>query len=245
MSRFYVHDEQSEIPVAPGGVALPGGSAFMFPGVYIVNGISYDCSRQGLYTWFDPAGSYINRVVLAASPALDVYAVISAISWNHVHGTGTESDFQSMSNAGRFVTWTARCGHIAGMIAWLMEQPPLNVAARVRNATTLGAKNGFDDGHIVVETWHVSEWRMWDVTSGCYYRDSTGKHLSTAEFVAHIANGGPIPEKIRLGHDKKYNHDYATLANGKALDLGKYWEDTMSTPELFEIWCRRIFQSIV
>ena len=238
MSKFYVHDEQSDIQETTGGVALPGGSAFMIPGKYVVNGKSWDCSRQGLYRWWVPAGYFVNRIVVGSGAALDVYAVISAISWNHVHGTGTESDYQSMSNAGRTVKWSARCGYIAGMIAWLM--PQLGVSARTRNVSTAGPKNGYDDGHVIVETLHGSEWRMWDITNGCYFRDTNGKHLSTYEFVQAIANGGAMPERVRLDYDNKYNHDYAGN-----LDLGLYWQWMLDTPALSEAWYRRIFQSIV
>lgn len=237
MSKFYVHNEQSDIPLAIGGAALPGGSAFMFPGIYIVNGQSYDCSRQGLYRWWVPAGYFVNRIVVGSGAALDVYAVISAISWNHVHGTGTESDYQSMSNAGRTVKWSARCGHIAGMCTWLM--PQLGVSARIVNASTVGPKNGYDDGHVVFETLHGAEWRMWDITNGCYFRDANGKHLSVAEFISHIANGGPMPERVRLDYDNKYNHDYAG-----SLDLGLYWQWVLESPEQSEAWYRRIFQTI-
>lgn len=243
MSKFYVHDEQSDIPATVGGTALPGGSAFMVPGVYVVAGVSYDCARQGLYRWWNPAGYFMNRIVLGSGAALDVYAALSGISWNHVHGTGTEQGFdsaslQAMSNSGRFVKWSARCGYIAAMCAWLM--PQIGVSARIKNVSTLGAKNGYDDGHVIFETLHGAEWRMWDLTNGCYFRDAAGKHLSTAEFIAHIAGGGAMPERVRLDYDYKYNHDYAGN-----LDLGLYWALMLDTPEQSELWYRRIFQTVV
>jgi hypothetical protein len=245
MSRFYVHDEQSEIPVAPGGVALPGGSAFMFPGIYIVNGISYDCTRPGLYRWWVTAGYFVNRIVWKAPSApTDVAATLSAVSWNHVHGTGTEygldgAALQSMSNAGRTVKWSARCGYIAAMCAWLM--PQVGVTARICNVSTTGVKNGYDDGHIVVETLHGTEWRMWDITNGCYFLGGAGNHLNAAELVAWLAvNPDGMPERVRLDYDHKYNHDYAG-----SLDLGLYWQWMLDSPAQSDAWYRRIFQSIV
>lgn len=244
MSKFYVHDEQSAIPVTTGGVALPAVSAFMVPGIYVLNGVSYDCTRQGLYRWWDPTVfNFANRIVVGSGSTLDSYAVISGISWNHIHGIGTEQGFdsaslQAMSNSGRVVKWSSRCGYIAAMCAWLM--PQLGVSARVRNVSTAGPKNGKDDGHIIFETLHGSDWRMWDMTNGCYFRNAAGKHLSTAEFIAHIAGGGAMPERTRLDYDFKYNHDYAGN-----LDLGLYWSWMLDTMEQSEAWYRRIFQSIV
>jgi len=236
--KYMCFDEVSDIPVTTGGVALPTGSAFMVPGTYIVNGVSYDCTRQGLYRWFNTAGSFINRVVYAAGASLDVYAVISGISWNHVHGTQTEGDYQVMANAGRTRKWSARCGFIAGMVAWLM--PQLGVQARVLNVKTLQATNGYDDGHLIVETKHGADWRMWDMTGGCYFKDATGKHLSCADFMAAIANNGAFPELVKLDYDNKYTNDCAG-----SLDLGLYWERTLNTPADAEAWYRRIFQAFV
>jgi hypothetical protein len=232
--------EVSDIPVTTGGVALPTASSFMAPGTYIVNGLSYDCSRQGLYRWFSPSGSFINRVVVSTGASLDVYAVISAISWNHVHGTQTEyaGNNQLIANAGRNRKWSARCGYIAGMVAWLM--PQLGCTGRVVNVTTTGPTNGYDDGHIVAETLHGTEWRMWDMTNGCYFIDANGKHLSTADFIAAIANGGTFPQKVRLDYDNKFTNDCAG-----SLDLGLYWERTLNTDADAEIWYRRIFQNVV
>lgn len=243
MAKFYVNDEKSDIPIVTGGLPLPTGSAFMVSGIYVVNGISYDCTRQGLYRWWIPAGYFANRIVFCIGSSIDIYAVISAISWNHVHGTGTEQGFdsaslQAMSNCGRTMKWSSRCGYIASMCAWLM--PQIGFTARVTNISTLGPKNGYDDGHIVLETLHGSDWRMWDLTNGCYFVDENCKHLSVSQFIAQIANNGNMPQRIRLDHDHKYNHDHVG-----SLDLGLYWAWMLETPEQSEAWYRRIFQTIV
>lgn len=249
MARFFVYDEQSEISITPGGIALPVGSAFMLPGLYLVNGVSYDCRRPGLYRWWDPTGCFINRIVWKGQDgSLDVYATVSAISWNHTHGIGTEYGFddaalQAMSNAGRSVKWSARCGYIASMCAWLL--PLLGVQARTVNVSTIGTKNGYDDGHIVLETRHGNDWRMWDLTSGCYFRNSSGKHMSTLEVVAWLsANQTGMPEIVYLDGDRKYSHDAVSVPAG-ALDMGLWWEWMLSSPSKAEAWYRRIFQSIV
>lgn len=244
MSRFYAYEERSDIPLSSGGIALPSGSAFMAPGIYLVNGLSYCCTRPGLYRWWVPAGYFLNRIVWKGTDgAVDVYATISAISWNHVHGTGTEYGFdgyslQSMSNAGRTLKWSARCGYIAAMAVWLMPQIGFN--ARLVNVSTIGPKNGFDDGHVIFETQHGNDWRMWDITNGCYFRDASGRHLSASQVIAHIADDSPMPERVLLDSDYKYNHDYAG-----ALDLGLYWSWNLEGSDKFEAWYRRIFQSIV
>lgn len=239
MAKFMVHDEVSDIPVTTGGVALPTGSAFMYQGIYIVNGTSYDCSRSGLYRWFSSSGQFINRVAWSSSN-FDIYAFLSAVSWNHVHGLQTEGDYQLMANAGRTRKWSARCGFIAGMCAWLIPQLGQGISARVINVKTLEALNGYDDGHLVLETLHGAQWRMWDMTNGCYFKDENGKHLSTAEFMTAISNNGNFPEMVRLDYDHKYTNDCAGV-----LDMGLYWERTLNSQENIDTWYRRIFQAFV
>jgi hypothetical protein len=244
MSKFMVHDENSNIPVTTGGIALPSTSVCITPNTYIVAGVSYDCSRQGLYRWFNTAGQFINRICVSTTSP-DVAAIISGMSWNHVHGIQTESGtYQNISDAGKYRKWSARCGVIAGLVSWLM--PQLGVTARVRNVKTLGTLNGYDEGHLVVETLHGSDYRMWDMTNGVYFKDGTGKHMSTADLIAwFVANPTGMPEMVKLDYDSKYTHDCVTLGNGAILDLGLYWERMFSTPALVEAWYRRIFQSIV
>jgi len=245
MARFYVDNEQTPIPIAAGGVPLPNGSAFMLPGIYQVLGFSYDCTRPGLYVWFNKSAmEFVNRIVWeGVNGSVDVYATVSAICWNHVHGTGTEYGFdgaslQVMSNAGRYFKWSARCGYMAYFAVWLFNQ--LGVNARVISVSTIGPKNGKDDGHVVFETLHYGEWRMWDITSGCYFCDDTGKHLSVSGIIDRLTAGLPMPCRIAIDDDSKYNYDYAG-----SLDMGRYWSWNLETPEQFDAWYRRIFQSIV
>jgi hypothetical protein len=242
IAKFMLLDEESDIPVSlVVGGALPYGSAFMAAGHYVVNGITYDCTRQGLYRWWNPTGQFINRIVIGYNSALDVYALISAISWNHTHGTGTEQgDYQTISNVGRYRKWVMRCGYAAGLVNWLLPQVG-GPGVRIVNVSTTGAKNGFDDGHVVVETRHGAEWRMWDLTNGCYFRNSAGKHMSSSDLISWFsANPTGMPEEVRLDADMRVSSDV-----GGSLDIGLYWKYMLETPVQVEAWYRRIFQSIV
>ena len=242
IAKFMLLDEESDIPVSlVAGSALPYGSTFMAAGHYVVNGITYDCTRQGLYRWYNPAGQYLNRIVIGYNSALDVYALISAISWNHVHGSQTEyGDYQTISNVGRYRRWVMRCGYAAGLVNWLLPQIG-GPAVRIVNVSTTGPKNGVDDGHVIVETQHGTEWRMWDLTNGCYFRNSVGKHMSSSELISWFtANPTGMPEEVRLKSSMRVSSDV-----GGSLDLALYWEDFLATPAQVEAWYRRIFQSIV
>lgn len=238
-AKFFCLDEESDVPAAASGAAMPFGSAFMLPGNYSLGGQSWDCNRTGLYRFMVKGEQFIRNRIVIGSP-LDPYELISAISWNHVHGVADETtNMQALSNVGRYHRWRLRCGYIVDLAVWLL--PQVGITGRRVNPYTLETQNGFDDGHVVLETLHGSEWRMWDFTNSCYWRNAQGKHLSTAEFIAHIANDGPMPTKHLLDGDIPANANGVPVTGGK-LDLGLYMEHHIRRNE--EAWFRRIFQAV-
>lgn len=240
-AKFFCFDEVSDAPVvASGGTTMPTGSAYLATGVWTYGGKTYDMSREGLYRIPYGAGGTFNRIVYGAT--LDLYTLLSAIGWNHVHGTDdNHTGYQSISNAGMTRMWRSQCGFIAGMCAWLIPQFNSGaIQARTRNVETLGTKNGYDDGHIILETQHGGVWRMWDMTNGCYFRDALGVHMSTAAFVAQIAGGGTFPEKVILTPDKRVNSQSVGV-----LDLRAYCDVHLRTEAQKEAWYRRIFQRVL
>ena len=247
---FRVFNEVTEVPQGVGGAAMPTGSVYMQPGHYVLQGQSWDCTRPGLYR-FKPSDNpggvshpYVLHRIVTNWQAPEIYALMSAVCHHHIHASQDEGlDWQIMSNRGIYGKWRARCGFIAGLMVWTL--PQFGIQARSVNIATNLPANGYDDGHFVLETKHGAEWRMWDLTMGCYWRDSAGKHLSTAEFIAHIANGGPLPEKVQLDPgDRRFQTDVVAVGPHR-LDMGAYNEMCNSSPAQTEAWLRRIFQKIV
>lgn len=215
---------------------MPFGSAFMRAGIYTLGGETWDCKRQGLYRFMVSGEQFIRNRIVVDDP-IDVYALISAICWNHVHGSGDEGyDNQTLSNMGRYQRWRLRCGYIVDLVLWLL--PQLGLSGRKINVYTREPRNGHDDGHVVLDTAHG----MWDFTNGCYWRDAGGKHLSTTAIIRHIANGGPMPERVFLdGDSRRADAEIADMPAGPAFDLGLY-NELVVLPD-FEAWMRRIFQA--
>lgn len=230
-----------------GGTPIPSlNTISMTPGTYIYNGESFDCSRQGLYRFRpvdangNPTNSRMhNKICWSPGANFDIYSVMSAISWNHVHGRADEHyDFQATANASTYRVMRSTCGHISAWCQWFLSFA--GIQTRIVNVTTLGPLNGWDDGHIVIETFTNGKWRMWDHTTGRYFVDVNGGHMSTAQFVAAIANGGQMPDHVMMAADKLWNHE----AEGE-LDFGLHRQFFRSSPEHIEKWYRRIFQAIV
>lgn len=236
--NFYCMGEVSGIPIVTGGSVIPDISTFMAPGLYKVGGVGYDCRRQGLYRWLYN-GQFVNRIVSSEAGVTNLEKLLSAVSWNHVPGNQTEwGNNQVISDAGRYRRWVMRCGEIVALMNWLL--PQLGFQTRAVTVITTGPSNGYDDGHTVLETNHGGEWRMWDMTSGCFFKNGNGKHMSTLEMVALLTSGAPMPERVNLKTEISYSSDCAGY-----LDMGLYGAYTFGTPQRIEEWYRRTFQAVL
>lgn len=240
VAKRLVGQTETDLQAGPAAIPLPMGSAWMKAGVYSYAGKSYDCTEEGLYIfWNDDNGTAQNRIVLKDfAGGADLYKVISGVCWNHVHGTDHNGwEYQLMSNSGMARRWSAQCGYIVGLLVWAL--PQFGFTARSRNPRTLEPTNGYDDGHVVLETLHDGAWRMWDLSSGIWFRDAAGKHLSTAEVAAAVNAGGDLPDIKSLCPLWRFDSD----AVG-GIDLSIYGFMRHRTPELRERWIRRIYQSV-
>lgn len=242
VAKFYLFENEEDlIPTTGGTAVLPGGSTFMLPGVYTLGGQSWDCTRAGLYRFKQENEVFFRNRIVAGSP-VDLYAVVSAVCWNHIHGAADEviGNQQPVSDRGRFFVWRMRCGYIGNFMSWLM--PQFGFTVRQVGVSTLGPTNGYDDGHQVLEVFHGGKWKMFDITNGRYWKDANGVHMSAAEFIAAIAGGAPMPETVKLdGKQRRWDHE---AVPGGTLDMGLYGELCIGTEAQMEAWIRRIYQKI-
>ncbi|MGI9411540.1 MAG: hypothetical protein ACR2OV_15785 [Hyphomicrobiaceae bacterium] len=230
IAKHFVYDTITDIAEVSSGARWPlAPTPFIDPDSYTLYGVSYDCTRPGLYRWKIPEEiGLVNLIVYGG----DIYALMSGISWNHSHGSYHDKKSNSyLSAIGRSRKWRLTCGYIT---LYLMSVLP--VQSRRVDVLTTGPRNGFDDGHTVIETFHDGAWRMWDMSAGAYFKID-GEHIDTATFVHELA-AGREPEMIRLDGGDKYNAEMgASMCYGVLSDMifrDRVWD-----------WYRRIFQSIV
>lgn len=243
VAKFYLNETVEDLtPVGGTAAAMPFQYVNMPPGVYSLGGQVWDCTRAGLYRFKVPSEAFFrNRIVQGNSP-FDVFAILSAICWNHIHGGADEAslNLQAVADRGRYFVWRMRCGYICNFVQWLL--PQYGYTVRQIGVSTLGPKNGYDDGHAVIELWHGGKWKMFDLTNGRYWKDASGVHMSAAEFIAAIAGGAPMPEHIKLdGKQRRWDHESVT---GGTLDMGLYGELCIGTDAQMEAWIRRIYQKV-
>jgi hypothetical protein len=241
IAKFFLFGDQEDIsPVQEIGQPMPFTYVNMYPGFYTLGGETWDCTRAGLYR-FKVEGEpfFRNRIVQGNAP-FDVFAILSSLCWNHVHGGADEStwNLQAVADRGRYVVWRMRCGYICNFVEWLL--PQYGYTVRQVGVMTNESPNGYDDGHAVIELWHDGKWKMFDMTMGCWWRGADGTHLDVQEFIDHIAGGSPMPERMPLD-GKQRRWDYETIPGG-TFDMGLYGEFLLSSPAQEEAWFRRIFQ---
>lgn len=230
--KHFVGQEVMElIPTGVGAVSLPATSCAMLPNAYLFNGLPYDCTVPGLYVF--QAGSNIQCRIVAGS---DVYALLSSISWHHVHGVDDESlavNTQLLANAGMTHKWRLRCGYISDLVVWLL--PQCGYVVRKVQALSIEPPNGVDDGHIMVEVQHSGKWKLWDMTNGCYWTNAQGLHLGLSEIIT-AGVGNCI--QIRIDDADKAGSDLAGT-----FCMATYRDLVFRTEADKAAWFARIFQS--
>ncbi len=240
-AKFFRDDTVADVPIGSAVAAMPTVSTWLSPGIYTYSGQVYDCREEGLYRFFNGEnGNCINRIVMKGAGQADLYKVLSGVCWNHVHGTddNATTDYQVMSNFGMTRKWRAQCGIIVGLMVWLL--PQFGIPARAKNPSAVSPLNGWDDGHIVLETQHGSDWRMWDLTNARYFRNSSGKHLSTSEVVSAVnSNQFEGLDAVFLCSRWRYNSNTVS-----GIDLSIYGDMLVLTPEHQTAWYKRIFRTV-
>jgi hypothetical protein len=239
-ARFFRGETPADVPLGSNVAAMPTASTWLAPGIYTYQGQVYDCREEGLYRFFNETnGSCFNRLVIKGSGQADLYKVLSGVCWNHVHGIDDNAtDYQLMSNAGMTRKWRAQCGYIVGLMTWVL--PQFGIQARAKNPSAVSPLNGWDDGHIVLETLHGSDWRMWDMTTGRFFRNGAGKHLSTAEVVAAV-NAGTFDALQQEFLCSRWRFESDTIYG---IDLSIYGDMRFMTPEQQASWYKRLFRTV-
>lgn len=221
---------------------------FGFPGIYSIDGYNFDCRQPGLYRFKLPTRTYyLNHIVAKRMDgSTDLYALMSAISWNQVYGTAheyandpammTNDQCQALSNDGHYRKWRMRCGYVVRYLLWLLPLFGVNSIRRVQ-LNTGESFNGYTDGHVAIETYTDGKWVFWDISSGLYFTDCNGCHLSMVEVMEMYRCGGS-PIVVRIDATDKWSSDVAA----PALDLSVMRDMEMLTDCELDAWHRRVMQ---
>ncbi len=232
---------QGNYPVMP-SLNIPFGQA----GIFSIDGYNFDCRQPGLYRFKLPSRNYwLNRFVCKdVNGVTDLYALMSAVSWNQVYGSFdevtlypeqmTEYQLQTISNSGHYRKWRYRCGFVVQFLLWLL--PQFGVTARKIQLNTGLEFNQYSDGHVAIETYTGGKWRFWDVSNGLYFTDSAGVHLNARE-IMDLYRAGLSPVVVRIDATDKWSSDAPA-----SFDLSVWRDAEVMTPDELSAWHRRVMQ---
>lgn len=160
--RFRLSSDNA-VQVVPPVSALPAGLVIP-PGSYTVNGVTYDCSQEGLYRFWEPLSSTQHRIVYSS----DVDALMSAMAWLTVNGRSDEPlSLSALTNAALNYHLRLLCGKT---IEWARAIcASLGLQTRMCRALTAGAPNNYFDGHVMLEVKVGGVWRLYDIANDCTY----------------------------------------------------------------------------
>jgi hypothetical protein len=149
----------ASVGVVPSASALPSALVIQ-PGHYTVAGVTYDCTEEGLYCFWNPMQSTQNRIVYSS----DVDALMSAVAWLVVNGRSddiqTDTELTSLALNYRL---RLLCGKAVSWTKALCES--LGIQSRVCKAVTSHTPTGYYDGHVLLEVMVGGTWRLYDISN--------------------------------------------------------------------------------
>lgn len=241
IERSPVLQPSGSYPVMP-NLNVPFGQ----PGIYNIDGYNVDCRVPGLYRFKLPGrGYWLNRIIGKSTAGVtDLYALMSAVSWNQVYGnahelsadpvTMTDAQCQSISNSGHYGKWRMRCGYVVRFLQWLL--PQYGVSSRRIQLNTGEEFNGDSDGHVAIETYANGRWSLWDISNGLYFTDANGLHLNTREVMEHF-RAGTSPTVVRIDATDKWSSDAPNF-----FDMSVWRDAEVLTPSELDAWHKRVMQ---
>jgi hypothetical protein len=194
--------------------------------------------REGLYRFFDLDSKTTANVILHQG---DLSRLAGHLSRLQVHGWRHDGE-----NIGR---WTERarrgrlsisCGNICQFVAHHLAQR--GHRSRIVQTLTLDARNGYDDGHVLLEVFEPAEkrWILFDPDMKCRFL-SAGRRLNLGEVVGLYRNGGQTELDFLAPPSIDAYAEAAAPPDSAQYSL--LFEATFRDPKARQAWYRRMFQA--
>lgn len=228
-------------PVVAGPAPNLGPALIHAPGKYNYNGVVYDMTEQGFYSFVYAAAACDGgpRIVAASGAACDVERLMEACAWLTRYGRSDEgyTPAQLTANVIRLRSAALRCGFT---VAWVRSVcATLGLQSRSVHFLTAGPFNGFDDGHVCVEVMNAGAWRLYDIAGDVAFSDpildATSRRLSAN---AVIALGMANVQTDRLAESESAPTDWS----GSQFATEQYYNQVFRFGA--DAWRQRIYQCV-
>lgn len=182
-------------PVVVGPAPNLGPALIHAPGKYNYNGVVYDMTAQGFYSFLYAGATFDGgpRIVAASGAACDVERLMEACSWLTRYGRSDENytPAQLTANVIRLRSAALRCGKT---VEWARSIcTTLGLQSRSVHFVTAEPFNNIDDGHVTIEVMSGGAWRLYDVPGDVAFSDpildaSSQRLSANAVIAAGVAN---------------------------------------------------------
>lgn len=184
IAKFFKNSDDSPVAIVQQASALPSGLV-VAPGHYTVSGVTYDCTREGLYRFWEPAANTEHRIVYSS----DVDALISAFSWVCAVGRSDEGlSASDLTLRARNSRLRLRCGKTVDWIKACADS--VGLQNRICRTMTAGTPNNVYDGHVLLEMKVNGVWTLYDPT----YKSKFGIPLKDAVPLTPSVTGFPLAD---------------------------------------------------
>ncbi len=215
---------------APTAQTLP--STFTMPsGVYTFNGVDYNCTGKGAYTFWGPLVNLTERRVVYEG---DIWALMASLAKLSINGSGEET----MSDANK--TEYAKSSTIRALcertIEWVISVCNAEgLTCRKVKALTDGVPTGYYDGHVMVEVVIDGEWRLFDISNNVSFLDEADNLLSLKDAL-------PLTSVSKLGVISKNEVCSYEPAGASGFDTSAWRDTTMYTDALVRKEMERVIR---
>jgi hypothetical protein len=198
----------------------------------------YSVEREGLYRFMTLPRGLRNLISLRNSQS--PIPLLMALSALQVHGNRQDAeDHERLKNRLQVEPWVClTCGNVASLVASIVEAE--GYKARIVNTETSEEKNGYDDGHSMLEVYspQLKKWILVDADMGILFKDD-GIFLSAAELAGRVKKN-KRPEFVVLAQKAAVLDPFFLGPDGYNYALEFRWR--WRSPEGKWRWYRRVLQ---
>jgi len=244
---YYRDDSPEELkPVASPPSGMTAQSIADFPLVLVkptaakVGDTTFVLERDGLYRFFELDSKTTTNVVLDRG---ELWRLAGHLSRLQVHGWRHDGeDVVRWTNRARRGRLSISCGNICQFVTHHLSER--GHRSRVVQTLTLGAHNGYDDGHVLLEVFDPAEnrWILFDPDMKCRFL-SAGRRLNLGQAVALYRSGGQA--ELDFLAPPSMDAYAETAAPSKSAQYSLLFEATFRDPKARQDWYRRMFQAPV
>lgn len=214
------------------GLSLIPGPLVIDPGIYSYNGIAYDMTQAGLYRFAAPfTPDHGHRVVRTD----DAEAFIFALSGICIHGTQDAGLSNSAKTHRARTDWLRMtCGH---KVSWIASHlTAMQVPSRAISTVTMGQPDNYNDGHVMLEAWIGSGWRLYDVD---------GDRRFVSDVTGHRVNAADIAETVQDGTAQEVETVLGPRYDTTSGDINPFiFSTSYENAEMRRKWTQRLIQAV-